>query len=38
MSATDQAKWPAVLLIATFDTKSDEALYLKGKMESLGCS
>ena len=37
MSATDQANLPAVLLIATLDTKSGEALYLKEKMESLGC-
>jgi len=28
---------PAVLLIATFDTKAEEALYLQRKMESLGC-
>ena len=28
---------PAILLIATFDTKADEALYLQRKMESLGC-
>ena len=28
---------PAVLLIATFDTKAEEALYLRRKMESLGC-
>jgi len=28
---------PTVLLIATFDTKADEALYLQRKMESLGC-
>jgi uncharacterized protein (UPF0261 family) len=28
---------PTVLLIATFDTKADEALYLRRKMESLGC-
>ena len=37
MSATDQANLPAVLLIVTLDTKSGEALYLKEKMESLGC-
>ncbi len=28
---------PAVLLIATFDTKAEEALYLRRRMESLGC-
>ena len=28
---------PAVLLIATFDTKAEEALYLRRKIESLGC-
>jgi len=28
---------PAILVIATFDTKAEEALYLKGKIESLGC-
>ena len=28
---------PTVLLIATFDTKADEAVYLQRKMESLGC-
>jgi uncharacterized protein (UPF0261 family) len=28
---------PTVLLIATFDTKAEEALYLQRKMESLGC-
>ncbi len=37
MNTTDKTKTPAVLLIATFDTKAGEALYLKGKMESLGC-
>lgn len=37
MHTTDQTNAPAVLLIATFDTKAEEALYLKGKMESLGC-
>jgi uncharacterized protein (UPF0261 family) len=37
MNTTDMTKAPAVLLIATFDTKAEEALYLKGKMESLGC-
>ena len=38
MSTTDKTKAPTVLLIATFDTKAAEAMYLKGKMESLGCS
>ncbi|MBU4370395.1 MAG: Tm-1-like ATP-binding domain-containing protein [Proteobacteria bacterium] len=28
---------PTILLIATFDTKAEEALYLQRKMESLGC-
>lgn len=28
---------PAVLLIATFDTKAEEALYLRDIIESLGC-
>ncbi|MCL5807055.1 MAG: Tm-1-like ATP-binding domain-containing protein [Deltaproteobacteria bacterium] len=37
MNATDKTKAPTVLLIATFDTKAAEALYLKEKMESLGC-
>ena len=37
MYTTDKPKAPVVLLIATFDTKSDEALYLKGKIDSLGC-
>jgi uncharacterized protein (UPF0261 family) len=37
MSLTDQANASAVLLIATLDTKSGEAYYLKEKMESLGC-
>ncbi len=37
MHATDKPKAPAVLLIATFDTKAEEALYLKEKMGSLGC-
>ena len=37
MSTDDKGKSPAVLLIATFDTKAEEALYLKGKIESLGC-
>ena len=36
MNATDKTKAPAVLLIATLDTKAAEALYLKDKMESLG--
>lgn len=37
MNTADQMKSPAVLLLATFDTKAEEALYLKAKMESLGC-
>ena len=37
MNTTDKPKAPAVLLIATFDTKAEEALYLKEKMGSLGC-
>jgi len=37
MKAIDKTKKTAVLLIATFDTKAVEALYLKKKMESLGC-
>jgi uncharacterized protein (UPF0261 family) len=28
---------PTILVIATFDTKAEEALYLKGRIESLGC-
>jgi uncharacterized protein (UPF0261 family) len=28
---------PTILLIATFDTKAEEALYLRRKIESLGC-
>jgi uncharacterized protein (UPF0261 family) len=35
MNTADRA--PAILLIATFDTKAEEALYLQQKMESLGC-
>jgi uncharacterized protein (UPF0261 family) len=35
MNTTDHI--PTVLLIATFDTKAEEALYLQRKMESLGC-
>jgi uncharacterized protein (UPF0261 family) len=34
---SDEKKGPTALLIATFDTKAAEALYLKEKMESLGC-
>ncbi|MDP1989503.1 MAG: Tm-1-like ATP-binding domain-containing protein [Syntrophales bacterium] len=37
MNTTDKTKTPVVLLIATFDTKAGEALYLKEKIESLGC-
>ena len=37
VSKADKTKAPAVLLIATFDTKAEEALYLKEKIESLGC-
>ncbi len=38
MSETaDQARSATVLLIATLDTKAEEALYLKRRMESLGC-
>jgi uncharacterized protein (UPF0261 family) len=37
MSAAGKTHTPAILLIATLDTKAAEALYLKGKMESLGC-
>jgi len=32
-----EKKYTTVLLIATFDTKAAEALYLKEKMESMGC-
>lgn len=28
---------PTILVIATFDTKAEEALYLKGKIAALGC-
>jgi uncharacterized protein (UPF0261 family) len=37
MNTTDKTRAPVVLLIATFDTKAEEALYLAEKMESLGC-
>ncbi len=37
MNTADTPQAPTVLLIATFDTKADEALYLKDKIESLGC-
>jgi uncharacterized protein (UPF0261 family) len=37
MSTAERGNRPAVLLIATFDTKAEEALYLQNKMESLGC-
>lgn len=37
MNSAEQRKEPTVLLVATFDTKAAEALYLKGKMEFLGC-
>jgi uncharacterized protein (UPF0261 family) len=37
VNTADKTKAPAVLLIATFDTKAEEALYLRDKMESLGC-
>ena len=37
MNGADTAQAPAILLIATFDTKAEEALYLINKMESLGC-
>src|SRR5512140_3613747 len=37
VNKADKTKAPAVLLIATFDTKAEEALYLKDKIESLGC-
>ncbi|MEW6333971.1 MAG: Tm-1-like ATP-binding domain-containing protein [Thermodesulfobacteriota bacterium] len=38
MQATDGKKAPAVLLMATFDTKATEAMYLKERIESLGCT
>ncbi|HBB17509.1 MAG TPA: hypothetical protein DCZ97_11135 [Syntrophus sp. (in: bacteria)] len=38
MTTSDKIQDPIVLLIATFDTKAPEALYLKEKMESLGCT
>jgi len=38
MSTAKKTKSPAILLIATLDTKAAEALYLKQKMESLGCT
>jgi uncharacterized protein (UPF0261 family) len=37
LNTTEKKTDPTVLLIATFDTKAAEALYLKEKMESLGC-
>ena len=37
MNTVEQMPARAVLLIATLDTKAEEALYLKGKLESLGC-
>jgi uncharacterized protein (UPF0261 family) len=37
MNTSEKRKDPTVLLIATFDTKAAEALYLKEKIESLGC-
>ncbi len=37
MNAINERQDPTVLLIATFDTKAAEALYLKEKMEFLGC-
>jgi uncharacterized protein (UPF0261 family) len=37
MSTAGKTHTPAILLIATLDTKAAEALYLKQKMESLGC-
>jgi uncharacterized protein (UPF0261 family) len=33
----DTVQTKAILLIATYDTKAEEALYLKNKIESLGC-
>ena len=33
----DPAQGCAILLIATLDTKAEEALYLKKRLESLGC-
>jgi len=37
MNTVEKSPMPAILLIATFDTKAEEALYLKQKIESLGC-
>ncbi len=37
VNKADKTKAPVVLVIATFDTKAEEALYLKDKIESLGC-
>ena len=37
MSGDDPTGVCVVLLIATLDTKAEEALYLKKRMESLGC-
>jgi uncharacterized protein (UPF0261 family) len=37
MSTKDETYSLTVLLIATFDTKAEEAVYLKDKIESLGC-
>lgn len=37
MNGAERAQAPAILLIATFDTKAEEALYLVKKIESLGC-
>jgi uncharacterized protein (UPF0261 family) len=37
MSTPDETHSSTVLLIATFDAKAEEALYLKDKIVSLGC-
>ena len=37
MSGDDPTRVCVVLLIATLDTKAEEALYLKNRMELLGC-
>ena len=37
MTNATEKRDPTVLLIATFDTKAVEALYLKEQMELLGC-
>ncbi len=37
MNKADTEQTPAILLIATYDTKAEEALYLKNRIESLGC-